>query len=180
MSDIEVILLALALAADAFSVGGAVGISHGQPRQIFRLSWHFGLFQSLLALMGYLMGSLLMEYLGSWDNWIAGGILCLLGVRMIIGALGSGNDDRDWDLTRGWSLMGLSVAVSIDALAAGIGLAAVTVSAVFAITIIGVVSALATLISMLLAGRIGKVFGHGCEIAAGGVLICLGIRFICF
>ena len=57
MSIYEIIILALALAADAFSVGAAIGITHRKFRQIFRLSFYFGLFQALMPLLGVLLGT---------------------------------------------------------------------------------------------------------------------------
>jgi len=53
----EMLAIALALAIDAFTVGAAVGLVHHEPRRIFRLSLHFGLFQALLPLSGALFGA---------------------------------------------------------------------------------------------------------------------------
>ncbi|MBC8277107.1 MAG: manganese efflux pump, partial [FCB group bacterium] len=121
MTYYELAILALALAIDAFSVGSAVGLTCHRPRQIFRLSWHFGLFQALMPLIGALAGSLMMVVIQGWDHWVAFFILLGLGIKMIAGAFKKEEENtRPVDLTKGWSLISLSIAVSIDALAAGI------------------------------------------------------------
>jgi putative Mn2+ efflux pump MntP len=172
---IEIFLLSLALSADAFTVAATVGVRHGSGRQIFRLAFHFGLFQSLLALTGALAGTLFAAVMADYDHWIAFVLLILIGLRMIYGALKhSAEQLAVVDLTRGFSLLGLSLAVSIDALAAGVGLPSVGGSLTLAIAMIGLVTAIATVMAMLLAGRVAARFGTALEITAGFVLIGLG------
>ena len=180
MSYLEILLLSLALAADAFSVGAAVGLTHTAPRQVFRLSWHFGLFQSLFTGAGVLAGSLFVQMIKSWDHWLAFGLLAFIGARMIWGAFGEKEQETDAarDATRGMSLMGLSTAVSIDAMAAGLGLAAAHAPLGLSIGCIGVTSALATVAAMKLAGRIATRTGKWIEPAAGVVLILLGAKIV--
>jgi putative Mn2+ efflux pump MntP len=178
MTFVEIILLALALAVDAFTVGAAVGLTHRRPAQVFRLSWHFGVFQALMPLLGALAGRGLERFVKPWDHWIAFGLLALIGGRMIHGALRGGERRLDRDLTRGLVLVGLSVAVSIDALAAGFTLGLRQGSIALPVVVIGVVAAVLTAVGMLLAGRIGQRLGKGCEIAAGLVLIGLGVKIL--
>jgi manganese efflux pump family protein len=175
MSLVEILLLSVALAADAFTVGTTVGLRHNGTRQLFRLSFHFGLFQSLFALAGALAGTLFLGYMRGYDHWIAFALLCLIGAHMIYNAVkGDAQKLAETDLTRGFSLVGLSMAVSMDALAAGVGLPAAGGSFTLAVVMIGLVSALATVLAMLLAGRVGHWFGERLEIAAGIVLVGLG------
>jgi putative Mn2+ efflux pump MntP len=179
MSFFEILLLSFALAADAFSVGAVLGLRYRRPRQVFRIAFHFGLFQALLPLLGALLGGALLVYVASVDHWIAFGLLALLGGRMIWSGLhGSAETHGEVDLTRGWSLVGLSLAVSIDALAAGITLPATGAPVVPAVTTFGVVAGLATLVAMRLAGRIVPRVGRRVEIVAGLVLIGLGVKIL--
>lgn len=178
MSFVEVMLLALALAVDAFSVGAAVGLTHRRPRQIFRLSWHFGVFQALMPLVGALAGSLLGSFVEPWSHWIAFGLLALVGGRMIHGSLKGTEHRFARDLTRGLSLVGLSIAVSLDALAAGVTLGLGGGSIALPVLTIGAVAAVLTAIGMLITGRIGKRFGKRCELIAGLVLIGLGVKIV--
>ena len=179
MTSFELAILALALAIDAFSVGSAVGLTCHRPRQIFRLAWHFGLFQALMPLIGALTGSLMMTVIQGWDHWLAFLILLGLGIKMIAGAF---NEDegtsKPADLTRGWSLISLSIAVSIDALAAGVTLPASGTPIVTAVIVIGVVASAATVIGMTLAGRFKRFAGKKAEAFAGLVLIGLGLKIL--
>lgn len=179
MTPIKIILLSLALAADAFSVGAAVGLTHTAPRQVFRLSWHFGLFQSIFAGLGVLAGSVFVRYIESWDHWVAFGLLLFIGGKIIVESRGGGKQERAArDATRGMSLVGLSTAVSIDAFGAGLALAAVHAPMGFSIACIGVTSLAATVLAMKLAGRIAVYAGKWIEPAAGVVLIALGVKVL--
>jgi putative Mn2+ efflux pump MntP len=176
MTFIEVLILALALSADAFTVGASVGLKHSGRRQLFRLSFHFGLFQSLLTLAGALVGTLFLRYVEAYDHWLVLAVLTLVGVHMIYSGLRGGeNRAGSVDLTRGLTLIGLSLAVSIDAFGAGIGLPAARAPLVLSVVLIGLVSAAATLAAMLLADRVKTWAGRPCEIGAGVVLIGLGV-----
>ena len=115
MSLPELTLLSLALAVDAFSVGLGIALAHRRARQVFRLSFHFGLFQGLFAGMGILAGSLLFGVVSFLDHWLAFGLLVWIGLRMIRGGGNHGEGGRK-DPTKGLSLALLSTAVSIDAL----------------------------------------------------------------
>ena len=177
MSYPELVLLSIALAADAFTVGAVVGLRDCSVRQVFRLSFHFGLFQALMLLIGFYTGTLFMGLIERWDHWLVFVILTALGVRMIIGAARDGERlESRVDLTRGKSLIVLSIAVSIDALAAGIGLSASNSPIFTSISIIGIVAAVATAIAMLSADLIDRRIGHRGEIVGGLILIGLGVK----
>jgi putative Mn2+ efflux pump MntP len=175
----EIIVLALALAVDAFTVGAAVGLRHGSPRQIFRLSFHFGLFQALMPLLGILIGKVLNEVVEAFDHWLAFGLLAFVGGRMIYTALRGGEEEEaERDLTRGASLVILSLAVSIDALAVGFSIGVSEVPFALPVILIGVIAAAMTVLGMLLANRIGGMLGRGAEIVAGVVLIGIGVKVL--
>jgi putative Mn2+ efflux pump MntP len=177
----EILVLSLALAADAFSVGAAVGLRWNGLPQVLRLSFHFGLFQSIMAGIGALGGAFLAERIGGWDHWLIFTLLALLGLKMIHEALSEGDEHSDktaTDPTTGISVLMLSMAVSLDALGAGIGLGVSGSPTTLAITCIGLVSFLATLLAMKAAGVIRKGIGRHAEWLAGVVLILLGIKIL--
>ncbi len=178
MSFAELLLLAIALAIDAFSVGAGVALTHGRKRQIFRLSFHFGLFQALLAALGLLGGLALFSIASFLDHWIAFGLLTWIGVRMFRGGDAARERAEKLDLTRGLSLITLSIAVSIDAFAAGVGLAAVNVDRWLAILLIGLVSAFATWCAFMITGPLKRWLGDRGEKIAGIVLIVLGCKIL--
>jgi len=182
MGLIEILLLALALSADAFSVGAALGLRYRSARQTFRLAFHFGLFQALLPLVGALLSTVVIRgiaWVAGVDHWIACGLLAFLGARMIRNASRSEEQaEHAPDLTRGWNLVGFSVAVSIDAFAAGVTLPAAGAPIALAVTAFGVTAALATLVAIRLAASIARRVGSRVEVVAGIVLIGLGIKVV--
>jgi len=179
---VTVIGLAFALAMDAFAVAAGVGTSltKATRRQYFRLSWHFGLFQFLMPVLGWILGSLAVGIVGSAGRWIAFAILCLLGAKMIREA-GEGTGrrgDPSVDPTRGWSLVLLSIATSIDAFAAGLALAMLGAGVLAASAVIGLVASLMTIAGMRLGSFVGARLGRGAEVLGGLVLIGLGIGIL--
>ncbi|MBN2715777.1 MAG: manganese efflux pump [Deltaproteobacteria bacterium] len=180
MSFWEIILIALALAVDAFTVGVAVGASHSSPRQIFRLSFHFGLFQALLPLLGAILGSWMSYLIAAYSHWVAFVLLALVGGKMIYETYAENEEGDAYakDPTRGMTMVMLSVAVSIDALAVGFTLGLEDVPISLVVSVIGVVAALGTVAGMKLAGRIASRVSHRLEPFAGLVLIGLGIKAV--
>jgi putative Mn2+ efflux pump MntP len=169
---------ALALAMDAFAV--SIGVSATlRPlgrRQVFRLSFHFGLFQALMPVLGWIGGAAVARQLAFLDHWIAFGLLFVLGLRMIWPgdqARGSGRDP-----TRGWSLVALSVATSIDALAVGLSLGLMGIAIWIPAAVIGLVALLMTLVGMLIGHRVGRHLGRWASVVGGIVLIVIGGRIL--
>lgn len=179
MTLTDIFVLALALAADAVTVGATIGLGYSKPRQVFRISFHFGLFQALFPLMGALAGMALLGFVSEWGHWIAAGLLFLIGFRMVLDGIRKPKEDEPpKDPTRGLTMVALSAAVSIDALAAGVSLAAAKAPLVLAVTIIGVLTGVATMLSMLLAARISRFVSHRWNAVAGVVLVLLGVKVL--
>jgi len=169
--------IAVGLAMDAFAVSIAVSVALGgtSRRQTFRLAWHFGLFQALMPIIGWIAGRSVRPLIESWDHWMAFALLTIVGGRMILEALrGVGHDPRRSDPTRGWSLVALSVATSIDALAIGLSFAALGVDVWVPAAIIGLTACLATLIGTLGGQALGARFGSRMAVVGGLVLIGIG------
>ncbi|HEY3384697.1 MAG TPA: manganese efflux pump MntP family protein [Vicinamibacterales bacterium] len=179
MSLWEILVIAVGLSMDAFAVALGVAASNRARgvRATFRLSFHFGLFQFLMPVCGWMLGSRVAPYIGSVDHWIACGLLVVVGGRMIREALG-GEDVDPRDPSRGMRLMVLSVATSIDALAIGLTLAMLGSGIWYASLIIGCVTAGLSLLGILVGSRLGRAFGRRMEIAGGVTLIVIGLRIM--
>ena len=180
MSLLTIFALALGLALDAFSVAIAVGIRLPKLsfRPIFRLSWHFGLFQFMMPILGWLAGFTIQKWVTSFSHWIAFGLLAFIGGKMIYESFQAKGENQTADPTRGWSLVILSVATSIDALAVGLSLAVVGVAVWFPSVIIGIVAGLMTILGMHLGRKIGIKFGHRMEFVGGVILIAIGLKIL--
>jgi putative Mn2+ efflux pump MntP len=179
MGVVETVVVAVCLGMDAFSVALGIGSRGATARQTFRLSFHFGLFQFLMPLIGWTIGRSAVGVVQAYDHWVAFGILLAVGLHMILESFGPEKERTDKrDPTRGWSLIGLSVATSIDALAVGVGLGLLGRPLVGSATVIGVVAALMTLAG-LQSGRVLRLWvGHRMETLGGMVLIGLAFRML--
>jgi putative Mn2+ efflux pump MntP len=180
MDAITLTGLALALAMDAFAVALGTGavLSRLTGRHLFRLGFHFGLFQALMPVIGWLAGLTIMQWVEAWDHWIAFSLLAIIGGRMIYEAFSNEEKTDDRDPTKGLSLVLLSIATSIDALAVGFSLSVIGVSIWMPALVLGLVAGVPTIAGMLLGGRIGARWGSRVEIFGGVVLIAIGFKIL--
>jgi putative Mn2+ efflux pump MntP len=215
MNLLVVIGIAVGLAMDTFAValGASASLGRVTGRQVFRFAFHFGLFQTMMPIVGWLAGRGLDVYIATWDHWVAFGLLAFIGSKAIVAAVrgpaayesspasrrdakapshasawpGPGETRRQ-DPTRGWTLLMLSVATSIDALAVGLTLGVLAggksggVGIWLAVLIIGLVTAALTILGMHLGSRLGsllgKRFSRVTEIVGGMVLIGIGVKIL--
>jgi manganese efflux pump family protein len=176
--------IALSLAMDAFAVSISTGLVLRQVsgRQTARLAFHFGLFQALMPIIGWFVGREVASSFASYGHWVAFSLLGLIGGKMLIDGLarhrGASDADKRGDPTKRLSLVVLSVATSIDALAIGVSLAMIGVSVWRPALVIGLVTAALTAIGMHLGRRLGGRLGPVAEIIGGLVLIGIGCRIV--
>lgn len=181
MDTISLLGVALALAMDAFAVALATGLSLNKltGRHLFRLGWHFGLFQAMMPVLGWLAGLTVQQWIAAYDHWIAFTLLSLVGGKMIHEALSDTDEDAPaGDPTRGLTMVMLSVATSIDALAVGLTLAMLGVDIWIPALVIGLVAGSLTVAGMLLGRRISGHWGPRVEIFGGLVLFAIGIKIL--
>ena len=180
MSFVGILFIALGLAMDAFAVClGAGTTPHiNGPRPVFRLAFHFGLFQALMPLLGWLVGSTVSAWIAPFDHWIAFALLGFVGVRMVRSGLDSEGESHMTDPSRGATLIMLSVATSIDAFAVGLSLAVLHVGIIYPAIVIGLVAGGMSLLGLALGSRLGQVFGKRMEIIGGLILIAIGAQVV--
>lgn len=181
MSLTETILIAFGLAMDAFAVSIASGLSVKRvtPRHVFRIAFHFGLFQALMPIVGWYAGSTVAPYIEAWDHWIAFSLLAFVGGKMLLEARKKDDEASIMsDPTRGWALVILSIATSIDALAVGLTVAMLGVSIWIPALIIGIVAATLSSVGIVFGSRLGDKWGTGALVAGGLVLLAIGARIL--
>jgi putative Mn2+ efflux pump MntP len=180
MDFVSVLLIALGLAMDAFTVALGVGMTRETIwfRPGFRLSFHFGLFQFMMPIIGWLGGMTVARFIASWDHWIAFALLAYVGGKMVKESFGHGQDHNESDPTRKWTLVMLAVATSIDALAVGLSLAMIKVDILYPSIVIGIVAAVMTALGLALGKRLGARFGKRMELMGGLILIGIGLRVV--
>ena len=181
MDLIAIFLIAVSLALDAFAVSVSSGIS--VPgfgwRQAVKMGCWFGVFQFLMPLLGWALGSSVSRYIEAVDHWIAFALLALIGGHMIADALRGGDcgEDAVTDLSNR-RLFLLALATSIDALAVGVSLAFVDVNILLASAVIGVVAFVLAMLGGLLGRRLGCLFQRRATLLGGVVLVCIGLKIL--
>ncbi len=179
MSFWYLIGIALALAMDAFAVSLAAGtqVAKLDVGHVARLALSFGFFQFMMPVLGWLAGRGLSRWLAAFDHWIAFGLLAVIGGKMLWESFRS-SDCEVKDPTRGWRLLTLAIATSIDALAIGLGLALLDVSIWIPSVVIGVVAALLSALGAFIGARLGCWFGVWAERFGGLVLVGIGVKIL--
>jgi len=182
MNAATILFISLALAVDAFAValGAGVALDHIGWRRTFRLAWHFGFFQAAMNVAGWAGGFTVRHLIERYDHWVAFGLLAFVGLNMIREALSDHKEVQRTDPTRGWTLVMLSVATSIDSLAVGLSFAVLKISVLVPALIIGVTATLLTAVGLHLGNLLSSSsrLGAKVEIAGGLVLVAIGLRIL--
>ncbi len=183
MTFVNILAIAVALAMDAFAVAIASGVrlKRVSLRQFFRLAWHFGLFQALLPIIGWSAGLPVRDTIERFGHWVAFGLLVYVGLNMIREAFKLEEDARRHkDPTRGLTLVMLSVATSIDALAVGLTISMLKVSIWTPALIIGLVAGLFTVLGLYLGKSVGSAerLSPIAEVLGGVVLLVIAVKIL--
>ncbi len=176
----NIVAIAIGLAMDAFAVAIAAGLTIERltGRHIFRIAFHFGLFQCMMPIIGWFCGRTIAGYVQAYDHWVAFGLLGAIGGKMLWDAIFGDDDKFGKDPSRSWTLVMLSVATSIDALAVGLSMACLGVSIWLPSIIIGLVAGGMSLVGIRLGSRLGNRTRLWAECFGGIVLIGIGVRIL--
>ena len=198
MNLLDIILLAVALAMDCFTVSIVSGvIDHGDwhndsseakirgpvPVIYLRMAFLFGFFQALMPLLGWLGISHFQTYMEAYDHWIAFGLLGFIGGKMIWESFGD-EEDQHFNPRKLRTQLLLAVATSIDALAIGISFACTGFTELSQLTmpllIIGIVSFLFSIFGYHLGRRFGKAITRRLkpELFGGIILVLIGLKIL--
>jgi putative Mn2+ efflux pump MntP len=197
---LSVVLIGLSLSMDAFavSVSSGIGIPGLRPFYAVRASLFFGFFQFIMPLAGWYLGGAFAGYINAVDHWIAFGLLAFIGGKELREALpkkaaaATGGPEEPGE-TRGaekpeesragiqnmLTLLNLSVATSIDALAVGISLNITGHTNIWSsAALIGGITFLVCLSGFEFGRRLGGLFSRGAQIAGGLILIGIGVKIL--
>ena len=179
MDFISTLLIAIALAMDAFSVSLTKGFTLKKitKTQVLWFAIFFGGFQALMPVLGWLGGIQLEWLITTFAPWVAFILLLLIGSNMIRESFSNDEDDSS-DKFSFKELTLLAIATSIDAFAVGITYAVLKTDILIPIIMIGVTAFIFTIIGLYLGKKIGNYFGDKFEILGGVILILLGLRIL--
>lgn len=173
--------IAVGLAMDAFAVSVVSGsvFKNMCVRCALRMAFFFGAFQAVMPLLGYLAGNTIAGYVVDYDHWVAFGLLVLIGAKMIYEAFKiEAIEERAQDPSCPVTLVMLSVATSIDALAVGVTLSLITQHIISAVILIGLITFGLSFAGYKIGKKMGHFFENKIEIIGGLILIAIGIKIM--
>lgn len=184
MGIIELALIGAGLSMDAFAVAvcKGLGMKRLNMRQAFVIALFFGVFQALMPVIGWVLGTGFQSYIAPVDHWIAFALLAFIGGKMLFDAFH--DDERDDDAASANApldlkeLTMLAIATSIDALAVGITFAFLQVDIVPAVTLIGVITFALSFAGVAIGHFFGARFEKPATIVGGVVLILIGLKIL--
>jgi putative Mn2+ efflux pump MntP len=180
MDATTTVLIALGLAADAFAVAVSSGlaIKHMKVNKALKIALFFGGFQALMPLIGWFAGLSFRFFITPIDHWIAFGLLSFIGGRMIYEALQNEECEKKFNPLDTGTLIALSVATSLDALAVGIGFAVLKTSIGPVVSAIGFITFFLVFVGVFIGHKCGNLFGNKIEFIGGGILIYIGSNIL--
>lgn len=179
MGFLEIFLIGISLAMDAFAMSVCKGLSMKKVRMkdALLIAVYFGGFQALMPFLGWLLGTGFEKFIVSVDHWIAFVLLAIVGGKMLWDGI-KGEDECDVGGISHKELLMLAVATSIDALAMGITFGVLGVQILSTITVIGLTTFVICLCGVYLGKVCGSKFQQGAKILGGAVLILIGLRIL--
>ncbi|HHO48116.1 MAG TPA: manganese efflux pump [Desulfobacteraceae bacterium] len=181
MQVFQIFLIAVGLAADSFAVSVSSGaiIEKLRLRHAMRLALFFGFFQGLMPWIGWKVGILASAFIRSFDHWLAFGILCFIGGKMVYESRILKEDIEEaanpFSL---YVLFGLAIATSIDALAVGITFSFLNIAIIEPVLIIGIVTFVFSFAGTYIGEYFGHIFKDRIELAGGLILIGIGCKIL--
>jgi putative Mn2+ efflux pump MntP len=174
------VFLSLGLAADAFAVAVSSGlaIKHMKVNKALKIALFFGGFQALMPVIGWLIGLSFSFLISAIDHWIAFGLLSFIGGRMIYQSLRTEECEKKFNPLDTGTLITLSVATSIDALAVGIGFAVLKDAIAPAVAAIGFITFFLAFAGVFIGHKCGNLFANKIEMLGGAILIFIGSRIL--
>lgn len=181
MGIFELLLLSIGLGMDAFAVSVCKGISMKKMdwKKACIVGLYFGGFQALMPVIGYFLGTSFQSIITNIDHWVAFVLLGIIGGKMIQEAFQKDKDEEEYssDVSVKTMLI-LSVATSIDALAVGITFAFLNVNLLLAITFIGLITFVLSVVGTKIGNRFGDKYKGKAEFIGGIILILIGFKIL--
>ncbi len=178
MSILEIFIIAIGLAMDAFAVSVCKGLSvpKTKPIQLLTVGLYFGGFQAFMPLLGYLLGTRFQSLIENYDHWIAFVLLGVIGINMIIE---SRKEDEELNCYFNFkTMLPLAIATSIDALAIGVTFATLSVNIWIAILFIGVITFILSAVGLKIGNIFGSKYKSAAELFGGVVLVLMGVKIL--
>lgn len=176
MDFLTLLVVAVALGLDAFSVAVGLGTQGANSKQALRVSLWVTVFHVFMPLLGLFLGFEVGKFLGQTAQSVGAVILLLIGIEMVWEGMKPPRQKRVTFLLSGWGGLVLAGIVSIDALAVGFGLGMLGIALGEAVVLLGVIAGVMTAGGFFCGNQLGKWFPQGATFIGGGILILIGLR----
>ena len=179
MGAIEILLISIGLAMDAFAVSVCKGLAMKKMswKKAIIIGLYFGIFQAVMPVIGYFLGTTFERFITYVDHWVAFILLVGIGINMVKEAFDKESENRNDNVDMKTMLV-LSIATSIDALAIGITFACLKIPIVMPVITIGLITFIISVIGVKIGNQFGDKYGKKAEIMGGVILILLGIKIL--
>ena len=179
MGIFEIIIISIGLAMDAFAVSICKGLS------MIKLNWknaiiislYFGIFQGVMPIIGYSLGTTLSGLVENIDHWIIFILLSIIGINMIQESFNNKEENTDENISIKTMFI-LAFATSIDALAVGITFAFFKINLLLSVILIGVITFVVSLIGVRIGNKFGDKYKNKAKLFGGAILISIGIKVL--
>jgi len=180
MDLISAIILGIGLAMDAFAVSicSSFAVAEIKFRQTLKMAFFFGIFQAGMPVIGWLAGTTFRDLIQGIDHWIAFGLLAIIGGKMIVESIRMHCETPRNNPFKLHVLLGLAVATSIDALAAGISFSILRMNLLTIVSIIGVITFVLSIVGTRIGKMVGCRFSNKVELTGGIILLGIGIKIV--
>lgn len=177
MTILQLIILAVGLSMDAFAVSICKGLELKDINynKSIKIALYFGLFQGLMPLIGYLLGNIFKDVIINLDHWLAFGLLSFIGINLI---KDSNTEIEINDKIDFKSMILLSIATSIDALAVGITLSVLKINIIISVLIITIITFINCFIGTIIGNKLGNKISKSAKIIGGIILIITGLKIL--
>lgn len=180
MDLLTIFLIAISLSFDSFAVSVTSGMVH-QKISFFnatKIAFSLAVFQGLMPVLGWIIGSGIKEYVIKYDHWLAFGLLLILGLKMIWDSIRARNEKTSFNPLKIWVLISISIATSIDALVVGLSFGFIGTKIIEAVIIIGSVTFIISMLGIRFGKSAGIKLGKIMEILGGIILIAIGTKIL--
>ncbi len=181
MGVLELILLSIGLAMDAFSVSvcKGLGMKKLDVKSGIVIASFFGAFQAAMPLLGYLLSNSFTKYISSYSHWVAFTLLAVIGGKMLVESITEKEEDSEVDFSLNIKeVLLLAVATSIDALAVGIVFSAGEIRPYIPVLVIGAITLVLSFAGVAIGHKFGGKYERKAGIAGGTILVFIGLKLL--
>ncbi|TLS50506.1 manganese efflux pump [Paenibacillus antri] len=176
-STTTILLIAVALGMDAFSLCVGIGMKGIRLLHVARISAAIAAFHVIMPLVGLFMGQYVSVLLGGVASMIGGGLLVVLGGHMIYNSLRAG-DAPSFNTGSLFGLLAFAISVSVDSLSVGVSLGMFATDLALTVLLFGAMGGLLSVVGLLVGRRVGQMIGEYGEALGGAVLLVFGVLFL--